>query len=467
MEKRLFDTTVQELKYKVLKEVVSLELKDELDTKYHKIPQIIITGPKATMRCCIYHERAIVEERVALAMGGDPENPNVVEVIDSACDECPVKRFSVTDACRGCIAHRCQSVCPVGAISTDKHKSVIDHEKCIECGQCMKACPYHAIIESPRPCVKGCEAKAISIDTQKKAVIQNEKCTGCGECVTRCPFGAIVDKSFVVDVLRMLKGAQRRRDYRVYAVLAPSFAGQFTYATPGQIVAGIKELGFHAVVEAALGADLIAGKESGELAEKGFLMSSCCPSFVKYVEINFPDLAQHISHNISPMAETARQIKLHDPSARVVFIGPCVSKKAEFRKTAIQGMVDSVLTFEELQAMFDGTGISVGQMQEAVLDDASVFGRNFACSGGVTAAIRSVIHQKTPDFDFKPEICDGIEQCRIALLKARSGKLEKNFIEGMACVGGCIGGAACLTHGVKNTAAIAKYGQQASKKSIE
>ena len=151
---RLFDTNVQELKYKVIREVVRLASRGELEPHIQEIPKTIITGPEPTMRCCIYHERAIVEERVRMAMGGDPENPNVVEVLDIACDECPVHRFSVTEACRGCIAHRCSGNCPRGAISFVNQKAVIDHAQCIECGRCMRNCPYNAIIECQRPCVK-------------------------------------------------------------------------------------------------------------------------------------------------------------------------------------------------------------------------------------------------------------------------------------------------------------------------
>jgi [FeFe] hydrogenase (group B1/B3) len=464
---RIFDTDVQELKYKVLKEVVKLERIGALEQEYHSIPKTIIPGPRATMRCCIYHERAIVEERVKLAMGGDKLNPNIVEVIDCACDECPVKRFFVTDACRGCLSHRCQSVCPVGAITTDKHKSVIDTEKCIECGRCMKACPYSAIIENQRPCVKGCVAKAITINEQKKASIDSKKCTGCGACVYQCPFGAIVDKSYIIDVLRLIKSSANGKNYKVYAVVAPSFAGQFSYAKPGQIVSGIKRAGFNVIVEAALGADVVAKKEAEELVKKGFLTSSCCPAFVSYVKENFPDISGHISSNISPMAETAKLIKKADTSAKVVFIGPCTAKKLEIKQPEIAGLVDSVLTFEELQSLFDGMGILIEALPEETIDDASCYGRIFARSGGLSEAIKSVIENEALNFNLSSETCNGAEQCKVALLKASKGKLDKNFIEGMFCEDGCIGGAACLTHSVKNVAVINKYSALSRKKSVD
>ncbi len=467
MKLRLFDTAVQELKYKVLKEVVKLEQAGTLEQELHSIPYKIIPGPKATMRCCIYHERAIVEERVKLAMGGNKDNPCIVEVIDSACDECPVKRFVITDACRGCIAHRCESACPVGAITAGRQQSVIDSEKCIECGRCMKACPYSAIIENQRPCVKSCVPKAIVIDEHKKALIDSKKCTGCGACVYQCPFGAIVDKSYILETLRLLKHSNNGKSYKVYAVLAPSFASQFSYAKPGQIITGIKKAGFHSVMEAALGADIVAQKEAHELVEKGFLTSSCCPAFVSYIKTAFPKAAQYISHNISPMAETAKLIKKKDSTAKVVFIGPCTAKKLEFKEPEIAGLVDSVITFEELQAWFDGVGIEIETLPEESLKDASYFGRNFARNGGLTQAIESVIKKDAPDFILNSEVCNAAEQCKAALLKVSKGRLAKNFIEGMFCEGGCIGGSACLTHGIKHTHIIEQYASQSGKRDID
>ena len=116
---RKFDTKVQHLKYKVLREVARLAFEDALLENVMEIPKKIAPGKKPTMRCCIYKERAILAERVKIAMGGDKENPNVIEVIDIACDECPVGGYEVTNACRGCLAHRCEDVCRFGAITFD------------------------------------------------------------------------------------------------------------------------------------------------------------------------------------------------------------------------------------------------------------------------------------------------------------------------------------------------------------
>ena len=166
-----FDTKVQHLKYKVLREVIKKVDSGDLQNVYRDVPLTVVPGPKASMRCCIYKERAIVQERIKLALGGDSNNPNIVEVIDIACDECPIGGMLVTDACRGCIVNRCTEVCPNDAIKIIDKKAVIDKDKCVECGLCTKACPYSAIIHQKWPCVSSCKDKAISVNEDRKAVI--------------------------------------------------------------------------------------------------------------------------------------------------------------------------------------------------------------------------------------------------------------------------------------------------------
>lgn len=460
---RKFDTKVQHLKYKVLREVAREAWNGTLTEHLLDIPKTIVPGNEPTMRCCVYKERAILGERVKIAMGGDKENPNVIEVIEIACDECPMGGYEVTEACRGCLAHRCEDVCRRGAITFDsQQKAHIDKSKCVECGQCAKVCPYSAIMDFKRPCVKSCKVGAISMTESKAACIDNNKCISCGACVYQCPFGAITDKSFILDAIDMLKNKEK-----VYAVIAPSISSQFRYAKLGQVITGIKALGFHSVVEAALGADMVAYAESGELAEKGFLTSSCCPAFVSYVKGQFPELADNISHNLSPAATIAKYIKETDPDSKIVFIGPCTAKKMEFQKPEVRPYIDCVITFEELQALFDSRDLEIMEMEEGVLDNASYYGRIFARCGGLADAVAEGLKERgITDFDLKAVSCDGIEECRMALLKKSKNVLDANFIEGMACVGGCIGGAGCLTHGEKNKAEVDKYGKEAYEKTI-
>lgn len=464
---RKFDTKVQHLKYKVLREVARQAWKDTLFDNLLDIPKIIVPGKTPTMRCCVYKERAILAERVKIAMGGDKENPNVIEVIEIACDECPVGGFEVTNACRGCLAHRCEDVCRFGAISFDEnHVAHIDKTKCKECGACSKVCPYTAIVSRKRPCQNACKVKAITMNEDKAATIDNDKCISCGACVYQCPFGAISDKSYILNVIDLLKKSEQNKTYRLYAVVAPSISSQFTYAKLGQVITGLKKLGFHTVVEAALGADMVAQAESKELAEKGFLTSSCCPAFVTYIQQAFPELLPYVSHNLSPMATIAKYIKDTTENAKVIFIGPCTAKKAEVQRDTVKPYVDAVLTFEELQALFDSRDLDITALEEGVLDNASYFGRIFARSGGLTDAVAQGLKEQEIDFPLKACTCDGIEACRVALLKKSKNLLDANFIEGMACVGGCIGGAGCLTHGEKNKAEVDKYGREAMEKTI-
>ena len=464
---RKFDTKVQYLKYKVLREVASQAWNDTLLENLLDIPKIIVPGKTSTMRCCVYKERAILAERVKMAMGGETQNNNVIQVIDIACDECPAAGYEVTDSCRGCLAHRCEDVCKRGAISFDhNHVAHIDKSKCVECGACAKVCPFAAIVNRKRPCQISCKVKAISINEDNAASIDNEKCIQCGACVYHCPFGAITDKSFILNVVDLIKKSENNSKYKVYAMVAPSISSQFTYAKLGQVITGLKKLGFFTVVEAALGADMVAHAESKELSEKGFLTSSCCPAFVQYVKSAFPKLLPLVSHNLSPMATLAKYIKETDKTAKIVFIGPCTAKKAEAQLETVKPYVDAVLTFEELQALYDSRNIDITTLEEDVLDNASYFGRIFARSGGLTDAVKQGLIEQKIDFELKPIACDGIEECRIALLKKNKNILDANFIEGMACTGGCIGGAGCLTHGEKNKSEVDKYGREALEKTI-
>ena len=270
----LFDTDVQELKYKVLKEVAALTLNDTLTPQNTMsiAEKIIPDDAKPTMRCCIYKERAIINQRVKLALGGNPRNPNVVEVLPIACDECPVDGITVTQACRGCIAHNCVNACPKNAITIVNRHATIDKDKCVECGRCAAACSYGAILKLERPCIKACKMKAISINPDnQKAMIKLEKCVSCGACVYQCPFGAISDKSFLTKAIQIVRDSLNNRMYHTYAVVAPSIGAQYADVKADQVYEALLKLGFYRVEEAAWGADAVAYHEAQELVEKGFL----------------------------------------------------------------------------------------------------------------------------------------------------------------------------------------------------
>ena len=467
---RKYETKIQELKVNILAEVARMTWDHSLDNPAHllDIPEKIIPGPEANLRCCIYKERAVVSSRVKMAMGGDKSNPNVVEVLPIACDECPVTEMTVSASCRGCLATRCVHACPKDAITIVNHRAQIDHKKCVNCGRCLNACQYSAIVKTQRPCEKGCPANAISMGPDKKASIDVSQCISCGTCVNQCPFGAIQDKSWITDTIRMLQGASMW-GYKTYAIVAPSIAGQFAPATFGQVVAGLKELGFDGVAEVALGGDMVAQQEGAELLEKGMLSTSCCPGYVGFIKKKHPDLEHLVSHTPSPMVVTGLWLKEKEPDAKVVFIGPCIAKKKEFQLGRTRNAVDCVLTYEELCALFDSRDIDLTELPEEHLDEASGHGRKFAHSGGVTAAVAQLLEEQGigPDqFQLKPVVCNGIAECNMALLKAKKGVLDGNFIEGMACEGGCVQGAGCLIRSPRNRIEVETHAKQAGERTI-
>ncbi|HIY05335.1 MAG TPA: 4Fe-4S dicluster domain-containing protein [Candidatus Anaerotignum merdipullorum] len=458
-----FESNVQYIKYLVNKEVAKRFFNGTSDDP-REIAEVIIPGPKALFRCCIYKERHIIEERVHLVMEPTKDD-RIINVLDSACDECPIDRFVVTEACRGCLGHKCQEVCPRNAITIVNHRSYINQELCIECGRCKQVCPFNAISEVKRPCIRACSVGAVKMDENRKAIIDHEKCISCGACVYQCPFGAIVDKSFMMDMLNLLKNSWNNTSYHVYALVAPAVSSQFPGVKTGQVYSAIMQLGFYDVVEAAVGADMVSAFEAKEFAEtvgeKGWKTSSCCPAFVDYVEKNYPQFKDHISTAVSPMIAAARAIKAKDPKARIVFIGPCTAKKVEIKQESLKGAVEVVLTFEELQAIFDAREIDLLSLEERDGGFASSFGRNFARTGGVAESVKRTVEVSGLDVEWKPIRCNGIEECIKAMKMASFGKLDANFIEGMACKHGCTGGAASLLHDAKGIELINRYSKEA------
>ncbi len=463
-----FETQIQYWKHQCLKEVAKSRFSDTLIEDCLTIPKKIIPGKTPTARCCVYKERAILGQRVQLAMGGDKNNPNVIEVLDIACDECPAAGYTVSDGCRGCLAHKCANACRKNAISFDHNRTAhINKTLCVECGLCAKACPYGAITSRQRPCQNACSLKAISINPDMSACINNDKCVSCGACAAQCPFGAISDKSFIMDAVDLIKKRMKDENMHLYALIAPAIATQFDNCKLSQVITALKQLHFDEVVEVALGADMVAQDEAKELSEKGFLFSSCCPSFVKFIEKNYPELKELISDNLSPMAALGKYIKEHQPNAYTVFIGPCMSKKAEAQKENVKKYIDCVLTFEELVALFDSRDIDPEKSEETPIDNASFFGRMFAKSGGVINAVNEVIKEQNLNMEVKPESADGMDAIKLAVLRKSKNLTDCNFIEGMACRGGCINGPACIFHKDPSIKKLENFSKESSNKDIK
>ncbi len=463
-----FDSNVEYIKYLVNKEIASRFFQGTLteqDEYYQDIAKSIIPGPKAIFRCCIYKERHIIEDRVSLALN-PAKDDRVINVLDSACDECPIDRFVVTEACRGCLGHKCQEVCPKHAITIVNHRSYINQEICIECGRCKEVCPFNAISEVKRPCVRACPVSAVSVDDNRKSEIDHTKCVSCGSCVYQCPFGAIVDKTFIKDALSLIKNSWNNTSYKVFAVVAPAIASQFPEYKLGQVFTAIKNLGFYDIAEAALGADMVSLYEAKEFAEtieeKGWKTSSCCPAFVDFVKRHYPQLMPHVSTVVSPMVAVSRMIKYQHPDAKIVFIGPCTAKKVEIKQNDIKDAVDIVLTFEELQSVLDARNINIGTLEEMPLGNSSYYGRVFGRTGGVTEGVVQAKEIQNIDVEIHPVRCNGLDECAKALRLASVGKLNGNFIEGMACKNGCTGGASSMCHTTKGINDVTQYGKSAT-----
>ena len=266
-------------------------------------------------------------------------------------------------------------------------------------------------------------------------------------------------------VLNLLRDSFNNTTYHVYAAVAPAVASQFGHVKVGQVFAGIKELGFYDVVEAAIGGDMVAIAETEEFAhtieEKKWKTTSCCPAFVDYVRKNHPNLMDHVSTTVSPMIAMGRAIKAKDPLAKVVFIGPCTAKKVEIKQPDVQGVIDYVLTFEELRAMFDGKNLELENLEEIKAGEPSSYGRIFARTGGVAESVRRVAKLEGLDVEINPLRCDGIDECIKALKLASFGKLPENLIEGMACKGGCTNGAASIFHDNRGIQRVNTFSREA------
>lgn len=487
---RGIDTALRKLRHEIFKEVAKVAYESEdIREDLVAIPYKITPDDKPKYRESIYRERAIASERVRLAMGLSlrPEDrhvhatsgltksnisakyyePPLMQVIPSACEACEDNVYVVSDQCRGCVAHPCETVCPKGAVSIVQGKSVIDQQKCIKCGKCKSVCPYDAIAHKMRPCSSACGVKAIKSDGVGRAKIDDSVCVGCGQCMVACPFGAIADKSQIFQLINAIKEG----DYIVAAV-APAIVGQFGPDVGlAQIKGGLLQLGFKEMHEVAIGADVGASTEAHHYAHEvatgklPFLLTSCCPAWAMLAKKQFPQMIEEVSSALTPMVATARSIKQKNPNARVVFIGPCAAKKLEAGRQTVRSDVDFVITFEELSAMFDAREVDFSNFADEVFEpEATAAGRGYACAGGVTDAIQKCMEEYYPDVELKIEHADGLDECRKMLILAKAGKKNGCLIEGMGCPGGCIAGAGTCLPVSKAAAEVQKIVKETEKK---
>lgn len=437
------DENVIKIKHEVLYEVAKHAFAGDLESCRDEIPYDLIPGPMPKFRCCIYKEREIIRHRVRLAEGKPlhGNNPNnVLQVIFAACADCPISSYTVTENCQNCVGKACINACKFGAIEAGRHRSHIDPQKCKECGRCAQACPYNAIAHLVRPCKNSCPVDAITYDEYGISVIDNEKCIRCGNCIHSCPFGAISSRTFIVDVIEALKS-----DRKVYAMCAPATEGQFgPNITMNSWRKAMLELGFNGFVEVGLGGDMTAQCEAEEWLEAyqngEKKVTSCCPAFVNMVYRHFPTMKDQVSKTVSPMCAVSRMIKAQDPDAVTVFIGPCIAKKSEVLDQKIPENADYVLTYSEIRAIMRAREV-VLEPDDFSYQESSVYGKRFANAGGVTAAVlQSMKEQDAECENIKIYQANGAAECRKALLLMKAGKLPEDFIEGMCCEGGCVGG---------------------------
>lgn len=494
------------LRRELLFRIARLMLENRLEAGIDALPFEATRDGWEVIRCCVHHDRALIRLRLLGMLGFSAEKMSDVErplrdyaaeamkagrpdafpltMITEACNSCAKARYLVTDACQGCFARPCKTGCPRNAVSVKEDRSHIDPERCVNCGLCEKACPFHAIIKVPVPCEETCPVGAIRKGDDGTAAIDEEKCILCGRCVNSCPFGAPAEKSELVRVMASILAKEH-----VTAIVAPAAMVQFPFSA-GQFAASLLRLGFAEVMEAAEAADLVAEEEAGELLERvaegdGLLATSCCPSWTRAAR-SIPATARHVSATPSPMIAAGMLAKKRKPETFTVFIGPCVAKKWEARKAAegegasasdarksaadaidATGIginaIDAVLTSEEVGAMLIAASIQVNEEKEIVLSGASPLGRGFGASSGVAAAVARELAKMAEEGSSVPDVetvvVSGLTKENLAVIAAMKPlpKGKATLLEVMACDGGCINGPCAIANAKSAKVFLEKY----------
>ena len=395
------DATLVRLKHRIMEETAKLAWEGILDEEHkEKLIYEIIPGPMATYRCCVYKERELVKQRIRLSLAQCPDgvsqSENIVQVIRPACEECPLSAYTVTDNCRLCMGKACINSCKFGAITYDDN------------GICL---------------------------------IDESKCIQCGHCIHSCPFGAIGSKTYLVNIINDIRAGKE-----VIAMVAPATEGQFGGdITMKSIKEAFIKMGFADMVEVGLGGDMTAAYESMEwyeAKEEGKKMTtSCCPAFMNMIKKHFPkQYAENVSETVSPMCAISRYLKATRPGCVTVFLGPCIAKKSEAADKTIPGNADYAITYGEFRALMRSKGIQV-EADDNSYQESSIWGKRFATSGGVANAVIECMHERGQDTSniTYVQVAGGVE-CKTTLTMLKAGRLKEDFVEGMICEGGCVGG---------------------------
>lgn len=316
-----------------------------------------------------------------------------------------------------------------------------------------------------KPCTGSCGHEATDYSRERGIKIDNGKCLTCGSCIPNCPLDAIVDKIEFVPIIKHLK----EKKQHVYAIVAPAFIGQFgTGIKAGQVRSALKYIGFRDMIEVAVLADLLTLREAYEFErlvhkkEDYLITSCCCPIWMNMVQKGYPELLKHFSPAVSPMIAAGRVLKELNEDAVVVFIGPCIAKKNEAKDKELEGAVDFVLTFRELEEVFKALEIDLVSMPNDHKEQSSLGGRIYGRTGGVSKSVEMVVKRLMGEtVDFRPIQADGVKACKEILDKLKENLLEANFVEGMGCKGGCVGGPRSVLNIDSATEVLNKYGKEA------
>ncbi|UDQ96551.1 [Fe-Fe] hydrogenase large subunit C-terminal domain-containing protein [Lentisphaerota bacterium WC36G] len=460
-------SNAHKLKKQITVEVIKEFLSDKLEENLKYIPVNLRPRIKSSSRCCVYKDRELIKYRVMAALGVATEdeieeattlgeygkvalerksaNKRILSVLNIACQSCVKARYLVTEACKGCLARPCTTVCPQQTIYVKDGQAYIDYAKCNNCGKCVDACPYSAIIHIPVPCEKECSVGAIKKNAYNQQYIDFDKCIYCGKCTNACPFGAVLEISQVIDVLKAIKGEKK-----VNALISPAIEGQFP-GTLEQFVTAIKEIGFDEVYEVASGGLKLIKNESEVLEQKlrcksessqnnnCLMTSSSCPAYLELVKKYIPEMAQYVSQSKSPLQYTADKLSSENSDAVNVFIGSCMANKLEVQNS---DNLDFCLTFEDLGAMLIAHKIDIQSLSETSLSPSkhNNEAKTIAKAGGLAAAVEKAFFENNTD-KIDVHHIDGVTIDKIAELKLYANK-EKitNYLEVTTCEGGCQNG---------------------------
>jgi iron only hydrogenase large subunit-like protein len=315
-------------------------------------------------------------------------------------------------------------------------------------------------------CAAVCEFHAMHPGESGEIVIDESSCVGCAMCVQECRMQRLAASKDVIPALRSIRG----HSSLVYALVAPAFLGQFSETvTPGKLRSALKAVGFDGMVEVSLLADLLTLKEALEFdanvktAADYQLTSCCCPMWIAMIRKIYHDLVPHVPPSVSPMIAAGRMVKFLHPDAMTVFIGPCLAKKAEAREKDIAGAIDYVLTFKEIEEIFNIMEIDPDKMEESEKDHSSRAGRIYAYAGGVSEAVEQTVRRISPDraISVKTKSASGVPACKAMIGDIAAGKVSANFFEGMGCVGGCVGGPRAIIPPEEGKKHVDAYGSSA------